>query len=153
MVLEQHDSTSARGAGRTVAWLAKQVERALAEVDLSLAQYRVLGFLSEGSAVSSAVAEGLAVRPPSITAVIDGLVVRGLVVRHTIAGDRRRVSLVVTDEGAKVFDQAEAVVAGRLWAIAGFLDDDDGGERALADLGRWSVALRAYHRACKRGEG
>jgi DNA-binding MarR family transcriptional regulator len=152
MALEQHGSPPAQGAGRTVAWLAKQVERALAGVDLSLAQYRVLGFLSEGSAVSSAVAERLAVRPPSVTALIDGLVVRGLVARHTIEGDRRRVSLIVTDEGAEVFALAEAAVDARLSGVAVFLGDDDGGERALADLGRWNAALRAYHRACQASE-
>jgi DNA-binding MarR family transcriptional regulator len=152
MAIEQPAPPPAHGAGRTVAWLAKQVERALTEVELSLAQYRVLGFLSEGSAVSSAVAERLAVRPPSVTAVIDGLVARGLVARHAIEGDRRSVSLVVTDEGARVLALAEVAVDSRLSGIAVFLDDDDGGKRALADLGRWNAALRHYHRACQMGE-
>ena len=75
-----------RSVGRTAAWLAKQVELSLAEVDLSLSQYRILGLLDEGSAVSSALAERLAVRPPSVTAVIDGLVTRGLVARTARRG-------------------------------------------------------------------
>ena len=56
MTIEQQRLGTERGAGRTVAWLAKQAELGLATLDLSLAQYRVLGLLSEGSAVSSAVA-------------------------------------------------------------------------------------------------
>jgi len=65
--------------GRTAAWMAKQVEIGLGSVDLSLPQYRVLGLLGESSAVQSYLAERLAVRPPSVTAIIDGLVARGLV--------------------------------------------------------------------------
>jgi len=34
--------------GRTAAWLARSLERALAEEGLSLPQYRLLAFLSEG---------------------------------------------------------------------------------------------------------
>lgn len=42
--------------GRTAAWLSKQLERALAEVDLSLPQYRILGMLAEGASMPSALA-------------------------------------------------------------------------------------------------
>jgi len=51
--IEQLDPpTRVYNPGRTVAWLAKQVEIALTDVDLSLSQYRILGVLVEGSAVS-----------------------------------------------------------------------------------------------------
>ena len=147
MTIEQQRARVDRGAGRTVAWLAKQAEIGLATMDLSLAQYRVLGLLSEGSAVSSAVAERLAVRPPSVTALIDGLVARGLVDRRTIEGDRRRVSLVVTDEGRRAIAAADAVVDARLEGIAEMIGDDDGGAGAVAGLARWLPAMRAYHEA------
>jgi long-chain acyl-CoA synthetase len=148
MALEQQGRRRAnRGTGRAVAWLAKQVELGLGDAELSLAQYRVLGLLCEGSAVSSAVAERLAVRPPSVTAVIDGLEARGLVDRRTIEGDRRAVALVVTDEGRRVFARAEDAVDARLADIARFLGDDDGGAHALEELGRWPMALRAHHQA------
>jgi long-chain acyl-CoA synthetase len=71
-----------RTLGRTAAWLAKQVEIGLSSAELSLPQYRVLGLLDESSAVSSDLAERLAVRPPSVTAIVDGLVARGLVERR-----------------------------------------------------------------------
>jgi ATP-binding cassette subfamily B protein len=99
------DSTSVSSAaladrrtiGRTAAWLAKQVEIGLGTVELSLPQYRVLGLLDEHSAVSSDLAARLAVRPPTVTAMVDGLVARGLVERHPVAGDRRRVAHGVGD--------------------------------------------------------
>ena len=68
--------------GRVAAWLSKRVEVALAQVELTLPQYRVLGILAEGSAAASGLADRLAVRRPSITALIDGLVARGFVDRR-----------------------------------------------------------------------
>ena len=90
-------SNDQRTMARTAAWLAKQVEIGLATADLSPPQYRVLGLLDEhSSAVSSDLAERLAVRPPSVTAIIDGLVGRGLVERRNVAADRRQVDHVLT---------------------------------------------------------
>ena len=48
--------------GRVAAWLSKRVEVALAQVELTLPQYRVLGILAEGSAAASGLADRLAVR-------------------------------------------------------------------------------------------
>ena len=69
--------------GRVTAWLSKRVEFALAQMDLTLPQYRVLGILAEGSAAASRLADRLAVRPSSITAIIDGLEAKGFVDRGT----------------------------------------------------------------------
>ena len=95
-----------RTLGRTAAWLAKQVEIGLGTVDLSLPQYRILGLLDESSAASSHLAERLAVRPPTVTSVADGLVAKGLVERCAVAGDRRRVDHVLTAEGHRVLAEA-----------------------------------------------
>ena len=149
---EQHGVLTRRGTGRTIAWLAKQVELGLAAVDLSLPQYRVLGLLSEGSSVSSAVAEQLAVRPPSVTALIDGLVARGLVDRRTIEGDRRRMSLEVTDEGRRMITAADTAVDARMADIARMLGDEDDGDGAVADIARWLSAFALLPpRATRRG--
>jgi len=131
--------------GRTAAWLAKQVELALVSADLSLPQYRILGLLTEGSAVSSALAERLAVRPPSITAVVDGLVSRGLVERRHAEDDRRRVAHVLTTKGEKLLDTANEAVASRLAGIAGSLESDELTARALEGLALWRDAMAAYH--------
>ncbi len=129
--------------GRAAAWLGKQVEIGLTTVDLSLPQYRVLAMLEETSALSSDLAERLAVRPPTVTAVVDGLVARGLVERRTVEGDRRRVDHVLTDQGRRVLAQADAVVDARLCEIAGHLDSPVDTEQALCGLAMWRRALVA----------
>jgi long-chain acyl-CoA synthetase len=131
--------------GRTAAWLAKQVELALVSADLSLPQYRILGLLTEGSAVSSALAERLAVRPPSITAVVDGLVSRGLVERKHAEDDRRRVTHVLTGKGEKLLATANEAVDSRLAGIAGSLETAELTERALDGLRLWRQAMANYH--------
>ncbi len=141
----------ARTLGRTAAWLAKQVDVGLAEVELSVAQYRMLGLLDERAAVSSDLAERLAVRPPTITAVVDGLVARGLVERRAVEGDRRRVAHVLTDEGYRVLVAADAAVDGRLRRITGSLDDPVAAEAAFAGLAVWRRALRAWREARRAG--
>src|ERR1700744_4587493 len=92
--------------GRAVARLGRQVEVALARVDLTIAQYRALVQLGEGGEAASPFAAKLAVSRPSATAVVEGLVQRGLVDRHHPVGDRRRVSLALTDEGQRVLAAA-----------------------------------------------
>lgn len=134
--------------GRTAAWLAKQMELAVATVDLSLSQYRILGLLDQGSAVSSSLAEQLAVRPPSVTAVIDGLVARGLVERAHREDDRRRVSLRLTAEGQSVLEAADAAALERLGRIADSLPNAKAAARAMESLSLWHDALVA-HRAAK----
>ena len=133
--------------GRTAAWLAKQVELGLAAADLSLPQYRVLGLLDESSAVSSDLAERLAVRPPSVTAVVDGLVARGLVERRDVVADRRQVDHVLTATGRRALDTADAAVTARLREIASCLGDQVDTERAFDGLLAWRRALGAYRLA------
>ena len=130
--------------GRAAAWLAKHVELALGEVGLSLSQYRVLGLLSEGSAISSAVAERLAVRPPSVSAMVDGLVGRGLIERRHNDDDRRTVSLVLTVTGHRVLADADAAVDARLADLAGCLPDEPVRREAFEGLRLWQQAMRAH---------
>src|SRR5437588_2917954 len=111
------------GAARAVARLAKQVEVAIAPLDLSLPQYRVLALLGEGSTASSVLARRLAVSPPSVTAVVDGLVARGLVERQADPEDRRRLTLLLTREGAKSLTAADAAAEARLDEITGYFDE------------------------------
>lgn len=128
--------------GRVAAWLSKRVEVVLGQVELTLPQYRVLGILAEGSSAASGLAERLAVRRPSITAVVDGLVARGLVDRRQEAADRRRVALRLTDEGARVLLEADDAVDAYLASIAGHLPAKDEA-LALRALELWGRALSA----------
>ncbi|HZT67748.1 MAG TPA: MarR family transcriptional regulator [Acidimicrobiales bacterium] len=143
--------TSSPAAGRVAARLARQVEVGLATVDLSLSQYRLLMFLADGSAPASDLARGMAVTPPSVTAVADGLVARGLIERRHEAGDRRRVGHVLTAEGQRVLAAADTAVDGRLAEIAGFLANEAEAAEALGGLARWRQALDRYRAAKAAG--
>lgn len=137
--------------GRVAARLARQVDVGLAQVDLSLPQYRILMFLAEGAVAASALADKLAVSRPSVTAVVDGLVSRGLVERRHDEGDRRRVGHTLTDEGRKILEQADAAVDARLGEIARFLSDEQEAAAAYEGLSRWRTALDAF-RASRTSE-
>lgn len=126
--------------------MAKQVELGLDSVGLSLPQYRILTLLDAGPTIPSTLADRLAVRPPSVTAVVDGLVSRGLVDRAHREDDRRRVSHTLTSEGRRLLAAADEAVEARLDAIAGCLPNQQLVRRANASLGIWQQALLA-HRA------
>jgi long-chain acyl-CoA synthetase len=146
------ESSPARPApGRIAVRLARQVELALAEVDLSLPQYRILIHLDEGKIAASTLADKLAVSRPSVTAVVDGLVTRGLVERHHDPGDRRRVGHDLTTEGRALLRRADQCVDLRLSEIASFIEAEPikakSIEGPLEALERWQVALEAYRAA------
>ena len=90
-----------------LARLSRLVENALAADDLSLSQYRLLAFLSQGDWAASSLADRLDVSRPSITGIVDGLVKRGLVERRPSTDDRRRVDHVLTPAGRKVLRDAD----------------------------------------------
>jgi long-chain acyl-CoA synthetase len=131
------------GPARVVARLAKQVERALTDVDLSLAQYRLLGNLAAGPSHASTLAERLIVSRPSVTALADGLVQRGLVTRSGAEADRRRVMHVLTDDGRALLDAADAAIERRLASLGSHLSDTDR-SRAYRGLSDWGRALDSY---------
>jgi long-chain acyl-CoA synthetase len=116
---------------------------ALATVDLTLPQYRILILLGEGKEAASSLADKLAVSRPSITAVVDGLVARGLVERHNELGDRRRVAHDITAAGLLALASCDAAVEERLATIAAAADDETAA-RAFAGLEEWRVALESY---------
>jgi DNA-binding MarR family transcriptional regulator len=130
-------------AGWTIARLARHLEVALGELDLSPAQYRLLVQLAQGADASTSLAKKLAVSPPSVTMVVDGLVQRQAVERTPSVEDRRRISLALTDLGRDLIARAEAAVQARLEAIASTLAAPDAAA-ALAALDLWGAALEEY---------
>ena len=136
--------------GRVAAWLSKRVEVALSTVDLTVPQFRVLGLLAEGSSAASGLADRLAVRRPSITALVDGLVARGLVDRRQVDSDRRRVELRLTRDGERILAAADRAVDEYLVSIAGFLPAKDEA-MALRSLELWGRAMVAHREAPKSG--
>lgn len=128
--------------GRSAARLGRVAERALGDVGLTLAQYRVLSLLGDGSAAATALADHLAVSRPNVTALVDGLVERDLVERLTDAADRRRVRHSLTDPGRASLADADQAVDARLLAIAGHLPPAEA-RQAAAGLALWARALDA----------
>ena len=131
-------------SGRIAAWISRQVEVGLSDGDLSLSQYRVLGLLAEGMTLPSSMADRLDVRRPSITAVVDGLVNRGYVVRTHEADDRRQVTHSITEEGRSALVAADRAVDARLCSIVGYLDDDGEIADAFRGLALRGKALSAW---------
>jgi DNA-binding MarR family transcriptional regulator len=128
-------------AVRGVVRLSRQVEIALAEFQLSLSQFRLLDRLVGGNAAGRSLAEWLAVKPPSITALVDGLVVRGLVARGADANDRRRVSHSLTAEGRRLYDDASRALATRLGQLVEQLGDASRAHEMVIALAGWNDAL------------
>jgi long-chain acyl-CoA synthetase len=138
--------------GWTAARLARHVEVALAAVDLSSAQYRMLVQLAQGADASSSLAKKLAVSAPSVTAVIDGLVQLGAVERTHSVEDRRRIPITLTPKGRELLASAEDAVRARLESIADELEERALVTEAIGALALWGEALdRARTRRAARG--
>jgi DNA-binding MarR family transcriptional regulator len=131
-------------AGWTAARLARHLELALAEPEITSAQYRLLVQLAQGAEASTSLAKKLAVSPPSVTTVVDGLVQRGAVERTPSEEDRRRISLALTDVGRQLLARAETAVSERFAEIADTLGDAEASAAALAALSLWAEALDNY---------
>ena len=137
---------------RTAARLARQVDKGLAEVGLSASQFRILGFLSDGSAVASALADRGAISRPSLTAVVDGLVAKGLVERGHDPADRRRVDHLLTPAGRDLLAAGDEAVNARLAGILELLGDDELVSQAVRGLQLWQEALDRYRDALGAGD-
>src|SRR5687767_3226623 len=125
---------------RPAARLARVVEMALVDLGVTLPQYRLLAHLSRGSSWPSPVARQLGTSLPSVTALVDGVVAKGLVERTTDDGDRRRVFLSMTELGRTTLTEADRVAEARLVELAAFLDEGEA-EAAFTGLQLWAVAL------------
>lgn len=116
---------------RVIAKLARVFETELADESMSIGQFRLLAFLSDGESAASVLADWLAVSRPSITSLVDGLVEKGWVAREHSPDDRRRVLHHLTDAGHARLAAANAQLSERLDALLDHLDPDD--RRAAAD--------------------
>ncbi len=83
--------------------------------DLSVPQFRTLAFVGRhpGTALGD-VAGHVGLTPPSMSAMIDGLVARGLVIREISSADRRRVTLTLTAAGEALLVSARGAAEARL---------------------------------------
>ena len=133
---------------RVIARLARVFETRLGERSMSLREYRLLAFLSDGDWAASAVADWLAVSRPSVTAMVDGLVERGLVERQPCATDRRKVLHQLTEAGRSALDAAAADLRDGLDGLLDHLDDDERSS-AIEGLGLLDEAMRRQREVVK----
>jgi DNA-binding MarR family transcriptional regulator len=120
--------------------------------ELTLPQYRVLGLLSAGDERSTELAARLAVTKPTLTALIDGLVERGLVIRETADGDRRVVRLSITPAGRDAATTAGAGLRAVLDDVLTRCADADAVLAVLDDVRR-ALDARWAERAGARPAG
>lgn len=100
--------------------------------DLTVVQFRALGYLRRkpGSSLAE-LAEHLGLTPPSASALVDGLVTKGVLLRVESPGDRRRVELRLSDAGHAVWEDARSETEASLVAR---LDQVSAEERELVHL-------------------
>jgi DNA-binding MarR family transcriptional regulator len=121
-------------AARALALSARALERAAGSRDLTLAQYRVLALVTAGDERSSLLADRLAVAKPTITAVVDGLVERGLIERTSVTGDRRSIRISLTKPGVQALRAVEKEMSETLARILSEADDPAALVAALGEL-------------------
>jgi DNA-binding MarR family transcriptional regulator len=126
-------SASPDDCGRQVLEVVPLVMRAIrAEMrshrasNISVPQFRGMAFLSrhEGASLSD-VAEHVGLTLPSMSNMVDRLVDRGLVTRHTRAEDRRRLTLSLTRQGRTMLESARAATQSSLAARLAALSPSD----------------------------
>jgi DNA-binding MarR family transcriptional regulator len=107
LLAEATDSATALECGRELLDVVPGVLRTIRVVmrgnratGLSVPQFRTLCFLRhyEGASLS-AVAEHLDISLPAMSRMVNGLVIRGYVLRRASSGDRRHVSLTLSAKG------------------------------------------------------
>jgi DNA-binding MarR family transcriptional regulator len=120
-------------AARAIIRLSRMFERAFD--DLSLAHYRVLASVAAGDSQASRVAARLALAKPTISASVEALCQRGLLVREQVSGDQRAVKLRVTPAGEQLLADTEAAMLARFGQVLERLPESDATVRGLAELG------------------
>ncbi|MFN2462893.1 MAG: MarR family winged helix-turn-helix transcriptional regulator [Candidatus Dormibacteria bacterium] len=86
-------------------------------VPLTMGQFRTLRHLAAGYHTPADLATHLSVTAPTITRLVDGLERRGLVVRGSLASDRRQVRLELTDAGRAVLREFQRKAGRRIQAL------------------------------------
>jgi len=132
-------------AVRALARATRVLERASGE--LSLAHYRVLSAVASGDERASRVAHRLAVGKPTVSAAVDALTQRGLLVRTGVDEDHRVAALHLTREGVAVLSRVEAEMIRRIEDLSDRTPDGNQLMEALVWLGAAIDDLQAQRAA------
>ncbi|MEW7280314.1 MarR family transcriptional regulator [Aquimarina sp. 2201CG1-2-11] len=87
---------------RTGHWITDSVSKQLKEYDIYEPQFNVLRILrgAKGKPVSvNTILESMVQRSSNVTRIVDKLAAKGLVERTLCSEDRRKMDIVITDEG------------------------------------------------------
>jgi DNA-binding MarR family transcriptional regulator len=128
------DSARAIEAVRALARASSLMERASSE--LSLAHYRVLSAISSGDERASRIAGRLAIGKPTISAAVNAMCERGLLVRMDVEGDLRAVDLRLTLKGRRLLERVEAEMIRRIELVSSKAPDPPAMLESLVQLGR-----------------
>jgi DNA-binding MarR family transcriptional regulator len=120
-------------AVRALARASRVLERSTTE--LNLPHYRVLSAIASGDERASRVADRLALGRPTVSAAVESLCQRGLVLRGDVDGDQRAAALSLTAEGEVVLDRVEAGMIARIGDLAARTPDPARVLESLAWLG------------------
>lgn len=129
-----------RGDAVTVIGLGRYIEIAVNESGLTASQFRALSLVGAGVTSSGVLARFLAVRPPTVTTVMNGLVEEGLVERIRDHNDRRRVDYELTAQGAEALAVANQAADAALARLADHLPEDQQ-DSAFGGIAAWRSAL------------
>ena len=127
------ESTALLDAVRAIARLSRIVNPAAG--NLSSADYRALSIIRLGEDRASRLAARLALGKPTISATIDSLAKRGLVLRSSVPADSRAVELSVTEAGLEVLDLVESRMARQLELLCERTPDGEQVVQSLSWLG------------------
>jgi DNA-binding MarR family transcriptional regulator len=108
-------------------------------LDLSVPQFRSLVFIERTAGTPlNGVAAHLGLTPPSVSKLIDGLSNRGMVKRRESTGDRRRLTIEITAEGAQALASARSAAQKSLSCLLGSLNGEELSTiaRAMSDMRR-----------------
>ena len=99
-------------AVRALARVSRIVERA--SDGLSFADYRVMAAIQSGEERATRLADRLALGKPAVSASVESLSKRGLIIRGKVDGDNRAVALSISEDGRELFARMEARMARQL---------------------------------------
>jgi DNA-binding MarR family transcriptional regulator len=120
-------------------WIFRDVNAALAAVDLDVIGYSILETIAANPGTTQiAIACALGIERARMVALLDGLQQAGLIVRERSEQDRRAHALDLTPRGRLILKKAHALVAAHEKRVARRLGADNY-RRALAALSRFET--------------
>jgi DNA-binding MarR family transcriptional regulator len=128
-------------AVRALARASTVLERA--SKDLSLAHFRVLSAIAAGDHRATRIAANLAIGKPAVSATVESLRQRGLLVASGVEGDNRGTALALTPDGEALLHKVEGDLLARMDDLCARTPDGDALVEALVWLGAAMDARRA----------